>query len=122
MGNPLFGIDISGLINEHVGPGVLDATLTVVTPGTVSPSDYTAGTNPTSTSYAGKGFIDSKRLSSPGAEIIDDGSVFIVLIGDSFAAVPRTGDKITIEGTTYRIEDLDRDPAAATYTCKSKAI
>lgn len=120
MGNPLFGVDISGLINTHVGSGVLDAVLVKSTAATRTSGQLTGGLNPTTTSYACKGFIDKQAKKDIDGTLVSDGMVTIVLIGDSInggATVPDHSDRITIEGTTYTIELIDRDPAAATYTC-----
>jgi len=122
MGNPLFGVNISKLIKDNVGPGVLDATLTKFTPGTRTGGSLTGGTQPTSTAYACKGFIDSQEVRDVNGTLVDDGTKLIVLIGDTIdggtaASAPSTGDNITIEGTIYGIEAIDRDPAAATYSC-----
>lgn len=118
MGNPLFGVDISGLVNKFVAPGLLDATLVKVSPGTRTAGHLSAGTNPTSASYACKGCIVSKGVREFPGTLTSDGVVTILLVGDSIAsgAVPELNDRITIESTTYQIDKLDRDPAAATYT------
>lgn len=117
VGNKLFGVNISKLIKDSVGPGVLNATLTVVTPASRTAGDLTDGTNPTTTDYDCKGFIDSKEKRRSSGTLVEDGDEVIVLIGDTIGAVPKVGDRITIEGKTYTIKQLDRDPAAATYTC-----
>ena len=119
MGNPLFGINISKLIKDNVAPGVLDATLTVVTAGTRTPGTLTGGTNPTTQDYSCRGFIDTQAVRDISGTLVDDGTKTIVLIGDTInggATAPSTADRVTIEGTTYTIEAIDRDPAAATYT------
>lgn len=125
MGNPLFGVNISGIIKDNIGPGVLDATLTKSTPGTRTAGQLTGGTNPTTESYACKGFIDRQANEDMKGSLISDGRVTIVLIGDTIeggAVAPDNGDRITIEGRTYKIEVMDRDPAAATYTCASTPV
>jgi len=120
MGNPLFGIDISGLIKQYIGPGVLDATLTKSTPGTRTAGQLTGGMNPTTAAYSCKGFIDKQARQDINGTLIADGKITIVLIGDTInggATIAEAGDRITIESVAYMIEVLDRDPAAATYTC-----
>lgn len=114
----LFGVDVSGLINKYVSPGVLDATLTKVVPGTRTGGALSSGTNPTTPTYACKGFIASKSTKTFPESLTADGTVKIILIGDSIAsgAVPELNDRVTIEGATFQIDKLDRDPAAATYT------
>lgn len=128
MGNKLFGVDIAKLIKDNIGPGVLDATLTTVTEGTRTPSDATAGTNPTETAYPCKGFIDSQMVRFRNGTLVQNGNKVVVLIGDTINSgntAPKPGDKITIESTVYLIPDdgtIDRDPAAATYTCEVRAL
>lgn len=128
MGNPLFGIDISGIIKQHIGPGVLAATLISVTAGTRTAGQLTGGTNPTTTSYTCRGFIDTQAVRFLDGTLVRDGTKVIVLIGDTINSgntAPKPGDQITIEGATYVIAEdgrVDRDPAAATYTCEVRPI
>lgn len=124
MGNKLFGVNISGIIAKAIGPGVLAATLIKVTPGTRTTGSLGSGTNPTEVSYTCRGFIDTQAQRNVDGTLAADGTKRIVLIGDTISGgtvAPALGDKITIEGATYRIPEdgkIDRDPAAATYSCK----
>lgn len=118
----LFGLDIAGLINDSItaAGGVLDATLTKSTAGTRTPGSLTAGTNPTDAVTSGKGFMDSLGRLEPG-EVVQDATNLVTLIGKSFsngAAVPEEGDLVAIEGGTYTILRVKRDPAAAVYECQ----
>ena len=128
MGIKLANIDVSGIVNKEIGQKVLtddehDAVLKHFTVGTRT-GNLTGGTNPTSTDHTCKGFIDSKKLKSFKGTLVANGHVFINLIGDSInpAVVPVGEDQITIESKVYRIKVLDRDPAAAMYTCMCKAV
>lgn len=119
MSNKLFGIDIAKIVADNIGPGVLSAVLTVVTPGTRTPGQLTGGTNPTTATYACKGFIDSKAQRNRDGQLVSDGTEKVLLIGNTIASgtvSPSIGDKVTIEGATYTIEVVDRDPAGATFT------
>jgi hypothetical protein len=121
VGNKLFGVNVSKIIKDEIGPGVLDATLIAFTTGTRTGGQPTAGTNPTSVSYPCKGFIDTQASRDLTGTLVADGGKVVVLIGDTIssgAAAPSLNDHITIEGTTYVISVIDRDPAAATYTCQ----
>lgn len=123
MGNKLFGFDIAAIIAKEIGKGVLSATLIKTTPGTRTPGSLAAGTNPADVPHPCKGFIDMQAVANVADSLASDGSKVIVLLGDTINGgntVPELGDKITIEGTTYRIPDdgrIDRDAAAATFTC-----
>jgi len=122
MGNPLFGVDISGLINANVGPGVNDATLTKVSPGTRTPGQLTGGTNPTSTSYDCKAFVDPIDRSRIDGTLVKDGDALVQIVGDSVAAgqVPAVGDTVTILSRTYEIVAIEVDPALALYSCQGR--
>ncbi len=125
MGNKLFGIDISKLVKDNIGPGVLSATLTKSTPGTRTVGSLTAGTQPTTTDFTCRGFIDLQAQKDMQGTLVSDGTKMIILIGDTInggATVPEVGDQITIEGTVYKIEVLNRDPAAATYTTACRPV
>lgn len=123
MGNPLFGIDISKLIHDNISPGVLAATLVKRANTARTPGSLSGGLNPSSTSYSCRGFIDSKQKRFIDGTLVTDGAENIVLIGDSIVgAVPEIGDRVTIEGRTFVVEQLDRDPAAAVYTLSCKQV
>ena len=122
MGNNLFGVNISGIINDVISPAVLDATLIQITPGTRTPGDITDGTNPTTANFAAKGFIDTYDDDQIDGTNVQVGDRKIILIGDSIESltVPGTGDQITIEGETWRVVNVMRDPDAATYECQAR--
>lgn len=122
MGNNLFGVNISGIINSAIGPGVLDATLLKRTPGSRTPGDVTSGTNPTEAPFAAKGFTDDYTDRQIDGTNVLIGDRKITLLGDSIAGltIPEPGDRVTIEGQTWTIVDVDRDPDAATYECQSR--
>lgn len=116
----LFGVNVSGLINKYVSPGVFDAILTKITEGTRTSGSLTAGTNPASESFTCRGFIDQQSFGDrPDAPLVNFDARTVVLIGDSIqsGAVPQQTDQITIEGLVYSITKVARDPAAATYSC-----
>lgn len=116
------GVDVSGIIAKEVGAVLsdsnFDAILIKVEAGTRTAGNLAGGNNPTDDPKTCKGFIDQKRRDRIGGTLVEDGDVIIVLLGDTIqdAAVPEVNDKVTLEGTTYRIRGLDRDPAAATYS------
>lgn len=123
MGNRLFGIDITKLIADNIGPGVLPATLVKVTQGARTVGQLAGGMNPTTTSYACKGFVDSKDRRDRDGELVHSGAVTILLIGGTISGgsvAPEIGDRVTIESGTFLIETLDRDPAGATFTLTCK--
>ncbi len=114
----LFGVDIAGEVNRGLGPGLLDATLTSVTPGTRTGGSLTAGTNPTTTTHTAKGFLEDYKDFQIDGTIVQRGDRICVLLGASInpAVVPTAGDRVNIESEDFNIVNVGRDPAAATYT------
>lgn len=99
----------------------LPATLVVVTPGTRTAGSLTAGTNPTETSVTCRGLVITWKRALLGATLVQTGDRVVMLFGAFLgASVPKVGDKITIEGVTSRILDIDRDPASAAYSCLTR--
>ena len=116
----LFGLDIAGLVHQAMSPGLPTLTLVKVARGTRMSTTPTAGTNPTNATYPGRGFMDSYRSYEIDNTIITADSRKIVIIGGSLPTgiVPELGDQIVLEGVTWTIESVRRDPAAATYECR----
>lgn len=117
----LFDIDIAGLVDEHISPGLPDAKLIQSTPGTRDLTKLSGGTVSTTVSTDGKGTIVDYNDNRFGAgSPIKVGDRQVLLIGNSFAGkpVPKPDDQIFIEGATYNIVAVKRDPAAATYKCQ----
>lgn len=121
----LFGLDIAGIINRELGPGLLPLTLVRVSEGARN-ADPTQGLALTETSYTGRGFIEAWSVRQIGLDngtgaLIRVGDMKITLLGASLSVAPAVGDKVTIEGVTYRIEMIvSRDPAAATYVVNGR--
>lgn len=121
--------DIADLIGDILGDqddlGVVDATLTKVTPGGRLPGAYSAGTNPTSTDYAGRGFIEAIGMLMDGT-LVQQGNVVISLLGGTFAAVPAPTDAITIAskefpaGHRYAVVRVVADAVGAVYQCEAR--
>ena len=101
---------------------LLPATLTKVTPGTRTPGTYSAGTNPTTATYSALGLLVDYQASEIKDTLIQQGDRKVLLMGASIQGgqVPGPDDRITIDGLTFRIIDVDRDPASATYICQSR--
>lgn len=124
-----FGIpDMPKIIQDALGgnSAVLPATLHSRSEGSRS-GGITAGRTITEVDHAARGFIDFQRLADAAGTVTENGTLTIVLLGNSIAdgAVPAPGDRITIEGTKYHISDdteVDRDPASATYTCEVRKV
>ena len=116
----IFGADIAGKILAGLGPMVFDYTFVKVIEGTRNPADPTAGTNPTTANHAVKGFMATYRDHQIDGTVIQRGDRKGSLLGASFPAgvVPEPNDKVTAEGQTWYIINVQRDPAGAVYACQ----
>lgn len=115
-------------IRKEVGKGLQKAgllkpaTLIVVTAGARDPSNLTAGPTLTETSVSCKGLVTTWKKSFLGATTIVAGDRVVLLTGKHLGAtVPAIGNKITIEGVTSRIVDIERDPASAAFSCLTRS-
>jgi hypothetical protein len=115
----LFGLDLAGIVADAIDQagGLLDATLTKKTPGTRNPSDLTAGTNPTSTSYSCKGVVSDYSTRLIDGTLVATGDRRVLILGATLPSgiVPSTGDQVAIESLAYDVVRVTRDPAAASY-------
>jgi hypothetical protein len=101
----------------------LPATLIKVTPGTRTPGNISGGTNPTTASYAARGFVADYTAFELANTLIQASDRKISLLGATIAsgAIPAADDMVTIDGATYRIMRVKRDPAAAVYELQARA-
>lgn len=121
----LFGLDIAGIIADSIesAGGVLSGKLIKVTRGTRTSGSLAAGTNPTKKPFGFKGFYDDSRALKLPESLIQRGDRVVVLLGATIqsGAIPEPNDKIILEGEETTIDRIiDRDPAAATYTCLTR--
>ena len=119
--------NIKKLINANLGKqkqlGITAATLTLKTPGTRTPGELAAGTNPTSTAYACKAFVDTTGKFMDGT-LVGEGRSKLSVLGGSLpnAVKPKSGATVamTIEGvaTTYKVIRVVSDPVNALHECE----
>lgn len=111
---------IAKQLAKNLGKQVLPATLIKVTNTARTSGNASGGLDPTETSYAARGWIEKY------ADGYQDNSTTrrkvrqVALLGASIAGgqVPTAGDRVTIEGATYRITGMPedgRDPDGAVY-------
>lgn len=119
--------DIASIVSDAlVGAGMSKpATLIKSTPGIRMPGAVSAGTNPTTQSFAAQGLEASlTRLAITGT-LLAGVDAAIRLFGASIAGgqIPAPTDKIVMGGKTYTIIDkgVSTDPAKATYLCQCRA-
>jgi len=120
--------DTLGKIRKEVGKGLIKAGLTRVailiriTRGDRDPVNLSAGPVLSESSLACRGIVVVWKRARLNATEVNVGDRVVKLIGLSLGSVvPKIGDKITIEGCTSRIVDIERDPAGATFDCLTRS-
>lgn len=122
----IFGLDLAAIVDDSIvsAGGTNTGTLTKAIPGTRTPGDLIGGTNPTTTDYEFRGFIENKSQNrQDGTLVVDEGQI-VSILGNSLPnnIEPETNDVVTIEGVRYTITAIaSRDPAAALYECAVSA-
>jgi len=116
--------DTIALIKAAVGAGMTNAgmtkaaTLIKTTSGVRTVGQLSAGTNPTTTSYACKGLVKTTSKDKIGGTLVEKTDRVVMLFGQSLGdVVPATKDRLTIDGATQSIVGIDTDPAGAVHTC-----
>lgn len=125
-GNKLFGLYIAKIVGNAIKSAgdVLPATLIKVTPGVWNPAAPLDGTNPTTTSYACRGFSESPNVMRGGHgnladDILETREEEISILGASLPEGVRPGpsDRIVIVGRTWNVKKVEDDPAEAVFIC-----
>lgn len=116
----LFGVDIAGIINQEMGSLLLPLTVTRITDGVRTPGAIVTGPTQATSVHAGRGIISDYETKFRANDLIKEGDREVMILGASIDIVPAPGDRVTIEGGTYDIVSVSRDPAAATYLCQSR--
>lgn len=118
----ILGIDWKDDFGDEFADDFLDATLIRVTEGTRTGGDLMAGTNPTSTNYACKGYEASWTAKEMATISLLNGDRIrvtdrkIVLLGKSLGAIePRQGDRVTIGGATYNVTPVEGNSGGAGF-------
>lgn len=118
-----------------LGPELLEATLVKVTGGTRTPGAQSAGTNPTTASYACRASVKSWAAQQIDGTIVKADDALIGILGGTIAndAIPETNDKIVIAGATWKIVGgregkgvtrigVNADGLAAVYRCHARRM
>jgi hypothetical protein len=98
-------------------------TLIKVTPGTRTPGAVSGGTHPTETSFTCDGIEEDYTAYQLANQLAKVGDKRIRIFGASLktGTVPEPNDKVTSDGTTYRIiGPVGRDAASACYVCQCR--
>lgn len=122
MANSLFGLDIASIVDSSIASagGVLPGTLLRSVPGSRATGNLSGGNNPTTESYAFRGFAEttgSRRSGSTTASVMSTVSI----LGASVPVVPAVNDEAQLEGKTWTLLELvERDPAGALYVFRAE--
>jgi hypothetical protein len=120
----LFGADICGAIFDALGDSMLAATLTRTTPGTRAGGALTGGqtVSPTTTVYDCRGMCEDYTTREIDGTNVRQGDRKIMLLGGSLPddVDPQPGDVIAIEGASWKVVRVERDPAGATFSCQAR--
>ena len=117
----IFGVDLRGKIGAAFGSKFFDITFTKVEPGTRT-GDLTGGTNPTTTEHTVKGFEDSYNERQIDGTIVQRGDRKILVLGSTLPSgiEPEPNDELALANKTWRVVNVNSDPARATYECQSR--
>ncbi len=104
--------------------GVKACTLTKSTPGIRMPGAISAGTNPTTQTFAATGLVTDYSAYDLAGTVIKAGDRKVLLFGASIAggAQPEPGDRVAIGGETLRIVEhgVTADPVKAAFICQCR--
>lgn len=123
MANPkLFGVDIQGIIATAIPKGMMpEITLTVHTAGTPTPGNLIGGVHPVANSYKTRGMTERFRKKfQNGPNTWVESTHRVMLIAKPLADLgiePQAENTLTTPDGTMTILSVERDPAAATYSC-----
>lgn len=122
MANKLFGIDIQKVVADAMKGNLIDGVLIQNTSGSRTAGSLTGGVAVSQTEFAFEGIIDDYNENLIDGTSILQGDRKILIVGGTVDSlvVPKVGDSISMEGLTYNIINIKRDPAAATYSCQAR--
>lgn len=115
----LFGLDIATIVHDAFKGQLVEATLKSVAEGTRTAGNLAAGRALTFTDHVTEGILsDYTDFQVDGTRIRRGDRKVLLLAKPLLAVVPKTEDQIVIEGATFNVINIERDPAAATYECQ----
>lgn len=122
----LFGVDIAKEISDAFSGELEDVTLTRDNPGTYDPltDSYSGGGTPST--FTSEGIVQKydKKLIADG--VVQRNDREILILAEPLGTVPSNGgdnrkaDSIEIEGETFTVVSVDKDPATATYIVQGR--
>lgn len=95
------------------------ATLIRSVPGARTAGALASGTNPTTTSYPCKGFVDHEKHERVGDTLVESTDRIVCILGASLPVKPSANDKVNIDGKTQPVIDFEGTPAMWTLLLRS---
>ena len=110
--------DIPGILSAAAGDLLFtDATLKTVSGRT---TDGRGGWTQSTTSTACKALVTDYSAFMRATAGIGSDERKVIILGHELGVVPEPEDTVTVEGKDWRIIEVSRDPASATYECRAK--
>lgn len=121
MSSPLIKLVGKALNQALPSAGVTEAaTLIRVTSGARTAGNLAGGTNPSSAPVPCLGFVSNEKRQKVGATSVESRDRIVCLLGETLGGqVPTSKDRITIDGATQPIIDLEG--SAALWICLCRA-
>lgn len=125
MGTLIFGIDIQAEVADAIPSSEMPpVTLLKTTILTTYSRGLTYGPDTTVASYVTWGIeADYVLKAMKKATNVQEGDKGVMMIGKALedaGVEPTTNDQVIIDGKTYDIIQVDRDPAKAQYLCRCR--
>lgn len=120
----LFGVDIESLVTESLKDQLIPLTLTRTVVGEYDPIEDEQTT--TQETYTSEGIVDTYEDRVVAEGLVQSSDRRILILAGPLGTKPSNGttdnppDKITIQGETFTVIDVHRDPASATYTVQGR--
>ncbi len=119
MVSPLSG-PLASLIYTGMKALFLDATLSRDTFAVTSPDVSFDPAAPTTADYACKAIVEVYALKWRQDGLIKQNDRRVMILANSISVTPTVGDRVTISGTTFTLQDVETDPATAVWTCQGR--
>lgn len=123
-----FGVDLPGILKDALADALLPGILTRTINAIPSPATLTGPPNASYTSHTFRGFVDEWPGSFPmnysfePRTTVQRGDVVVTILQKTIRPFvrPKAGDAVKIEGDTYTIVSVGRDPANAMYKLQAR--
>ena len=111
-----FGLNLPAIVGSAIDPAMQDASLLVVTVGARNSTTSTKGLTISKEAVPCRGYVEDFAESQIDGTLITRNDRLVTLTASSLGTrVPREKDEVTVEGSTYQIRRVTRDPAGAVY-------